>query len=47
MNQNGLLLLVFKHYPQACTTSGKEFFILSEKQPMEYHMGPAPDEKSC
>ena len=36
----------FKHYLQACTTSGKKLLMLSAKQPLEYHRGPTCDEKS-
>ena len=36
----------FKHYLQACTTSGRKLLILYAKQPMEDHMGPNSNKKS-
>ena len=36
----------FKHYLQACTTSGENLLILYAKQPMEDHRGPTSNKKS-
>jgi hypothetical protein len=33
----------FKHYLQACTTSGKKLWILYVGQPIGKHRGPTPD----
>ena len=44
-SETGCSSFIFKHYHQACTTSGKNFLTLYAKQPMENHKGPTPSRK--
>ena len=47
MNQNRLFCVQFKHYLQACTTSGKKKIIdIASKTTNGNHRGPTPQEKS-
>ena len=43
-HEKGRFYFKFKHYLQACTTSGRKFLIFYAKHPMENYRGLTPDE---
>jgi hypothetical protein len=46
MNGNRLLFIYSKHYLQACTTNGGNYWFCMQIQPMENHQEPTPNENS-